>query len=298
MLKDYSLPAPEQHNAQTALHTIQAGKRTRPFFLLHGNWTGGVPFYCYTLARTLGPEQPFYALDPFIFNGPCKPMSIEEMAAAHLEALRVVQPEGPYQLGGFCNGSLLAYEMARQLHAQGQQVTFLSLIAPISVSTMRQVVVRSIHAISTLLHIQPMHQLISFLRLRHAARHVYSMLYTANDLLLQDFPKLLAIDARLHVLFPPTDALLNDYVGIFTWLAALYKKRFMPEYVDFIWFDKELAKKKAWKTMEKDPNSAIVPGHHTGGVTEHADLVAQVLQSYLQRANHTQAPAPVASRPL
>ena len=41
------------------------------------------------------------------------------MAAAHITTLRQIQPEGPYLLGGWCNGGLIAYEMARQLNAQG-----------------------------------------------------------------------------------------------------------------------------------------------------------------------------------
>jgi thioesterase domain-containing protein len=81
------------------------------------------------LARAIGNEQPFYALTPFGLHGERVPETIEAMAAAYLEAMRQVQPKGPYLLGGFCNGGVIAFEMARQLENQGEQVALLALIA-------------------------------------------------------------------------------------------------------------------------------------------------------------------------
>src|SRR6185295_43164 len=48
--------------------------------------------------------------------------SLEEMAERYLEALRAVQPEGPYRLGGWSMGGIVAFEMARQLAAQSEEV--------------------------------------------------------------------------------------------------------------------------------------------------------------------------------
>ena len=58
------------------------------------------------------------------------PPTLEVMAATHRESLRSLQPKGPYILGGFCNGAMIAYEMARQLHAEGETVDLLILIDP------------------------------------------------------------------------------------------------------------------------------------------------------------------------
>src|SRR5205823_10503335 len=96
----------------------------RPFFFLHGDWYGG-GFYCLTLARSLESDQPFYVLEPYDFDRNGNPPTFEEMAATHIAAMRAIQPEGPYLLGGFCNGGLMAYEMARQLQAQGQAIDLL-----------------------------------------------------------------------------------------------------------------------------------------------------------------------------
>ncbi len=79
------------------------------------------------LARELGPDQPSYAIR-WTGAGARLPSSIEEMAAEGIVAMRRVQPSGPYRLGGFCFGGVVALEMARQLRAAGQDVALLALM--------------------------------------------------------------------------------------------------------------------------------------------------------------------------
>ena len=52
------------------------------------------------------------------------------MAADYLKQIRGVQPQGPYLIGGFSFGGLVAYEMAQQLRQSGQDVGLLVLIDP------------------------------------------------------------------------------------------------------------------------------------------------------------------------
>ncbi|MFD2122946.1 thioesterase domain-containing protein [Streptomyces cirratus] len=54
--------------------------------------------------------------------------SVEELAAAHVAALRRTRPAGPYHLAGWSFGGLLAYEMAAQLRAAGEEVATLTLL--------------------------------------------------------------------------------------------------------------------------------------------------------------------------
>ncbi len=103
------------------------GSKT-PIFFLHGDISGG-GFYCRRLSRDLGTDQPFYALPPMELANPLEDRpSIEEMAAAHLQTIRSVRPQGPYVIGGFCLGGLIGYEVARQLAAQGETVERLLVI--------------------------------------------------------------------------------------------------------------------------------------------------------------------------
>jgi thioesterase domain-containing protein len=54
--------------------------------------------------------------------------SVEELAAYYVEQIRAVQPHGPYRLGGFCFSGLVAYEMARVLREEGEELDLLALI--------------------------------------------------------------------------------------------------------------------------------------------------------------------------
>lgn len=98
-----------------------------PFFCVHG-FAGGVPGYA-SLARCLGPDQPFYGLQAHGLDGKTPPAeSIEEMASLYIRSIQAeIQPHGPYFLGGYCFGGLVAYEMARQLTAQGEEVALVAL---------------------------------------------------------------------------------------------------------------------------------------------------------------------------
>ncbi|HEX6137581.1 MAG TPA: AMP-binding protein [Casimicrobiaceae bacterium] len=98
-----------------------------PFFFLHGDYHSG-GFYCLELARHLAPSQPFYALPPCGYDGRPIPPSYAAAAALHVEAIRGVQPHGPYYLGGQCNGGLVALEIARLLEARGERVASLVLL--------------------------------------------------------------------------------------------------------------------------------------------------------------------------
>lgn len=119
--------AREARDASPALLRVHdAGTRT-PFFYLHGDLTGG-GFYSLKLSRALGLDQPFYVLPPQDIRMLSAAPSIEEMATAHLTALRAVRPHGPYVIGGFCIGGLVAYELAQQIKAAGEEVEMLLII--------------------------------------------------------------------------------------------------------------------------------------------------------------------------
>jgi len=81
------------------------------------------------LSEQLGSDQPFFSvgLRPETIELIKAPYQIEELAHHVVLALRQKQPEGPYYLGGFCDDGVFAFEMARQLTAQGQSVGLLVL---------------------------------------------------------------------------------------------------------------------------------------------------------------------------
>jgi amino acid adenylation domain-containing protein len=84
------------------------------------------------LSRQLGPDQPLYGLQRQMAEGfdylDFTQEQYEETAADYIRAMRAIQPEGPYFIVGFCQGSYIAFEMARQLERQGQQIGLLAIL--------------------------------------------------------------------------------------------------------------------------------------------------------------------------
>ncbi len=111
----------------TPLVPIQPKGNKRPFFCVHGGLGNVMNFY--DLTRYMGPDQPFYGLQARGVDGRQRPFrDIPAMATCYIKAMRAAQPEGPYSLGGFSMGGEVAYEMARQLTAVGQEVALVALL--------------------------------------------------------------------------------------------------------------------------------------------------------------------------
>ena len=110
------------------LVAIQPNGSKPPFFCLPGQ--GGNPVYLYKLARCMNPDQPFFSFQAKGLDGESEPHTrIEDIAACHVEDMQTVQPRRePYCLGGHSFGAFVAFEMAQQLHRQGQIVEFLAIL--------------------------------------------------------------------------------------------------------------------------------------------------------------------------
>jgi thioesterase domain-containing protein len=81
------------------------------------------------MAVGLGPDQPLYALQAWGLNGVDEAdPTIEAMAARYLAEVRAVQASGPYCLGGYSGGGIIALEMARAVQEAGERVGLLALI--------------------------------------------------------------------------------------------------------------------------------------------------------------------------
>jgi thioesterase domain-containing protein len=110
----------------SSLVSIQPHGIKPPFFCIHA--IGGNVLGYRLLAEALGKERPFYGLQARGLDGKQTPLtSIEEIAANYLEAIKLIQPQGPYFLGGHSFGGFTAFEMAQQLSRQGETVAVLAL---------------------------------------------------------------------------------------------------------------------------------------------------------------------------
>lgn len=110
----------------SSLVAIQPSGSKPPLFCIHP--IGGNVLEYLNLVRYLGSDQPVYGLQAQGLDGKQAPLNrVEDMATHYIKEIRAFQPEGPYFIAGFSFGGAVAFEMARQLHAQGQKVALLAL---------------------------------------------------------------------------------------------------------------------------------------------------------------------------
>jgi aspartate racemase len=108
------------------LSPIKPGTSWPPFFCVSGPEVNALGYA--TLAHHLGEEQPVYSLQGEFrreIEGEYTPEEVELWARDYLKAVRELQPEGPYMFGGMCTGALIAFDMAAQLEAEGQETGLL-----------------------------------------------------------------------------------------------------------------------------------------------------------------------------
>jgi thioesterase domain-containing protein len=113
----------------TAIVPIKpTGSKEAIFFTPGGDGAGGALLVYGTVARLLDADQPFFGLRARGVDDDAEPhASVEAMAADYLAEIRAVQPNGPYFFGGECIGGVVAYEMAQQARAAGDDVGLLVL---------------------------------------------------------------------------------------------------------------------------------------------------------------------------
>ena len=118
---------PALSNGSSSLVVVQPHGSKRAFFCIHELF-GDVLCYM-NLSRHLGIDQPFYALQAQGLDGAEEAFdNIEAMAAHYIDTIRAVQPRGPYALGGLCSGGVVAFEMAQQLRAKGEEIALVALL--------------------------------------------------------------------------------------------------------------------------------------------------------------------------
>lgn len=102
------------------------GSRPPLFWIPGGNGTSVLLFK--EVSDLLGSDQPAYGIEARMPEPDQEFDSIAERATRFVREVRALQPQGPYSLIGFCGGGYIAFEMAQQLSAEGQEVAFLGIV--------------------------------------------------------------------------------------------------------------------------------------------------------------------------
>jgi thioesterase domain-containing protein/acyl carrier protein len=114
---------PEQ--AQVPIFEMRAGRFGAPLFCFPGS--GGNVSSFLALGEKLRPEEGIHVVLYSALERETPPSSLEELAASCLKGIKAIQPDGPYYLGGHSFGGCVAYEVAQQLRAAGEEVAMLAL---------------------------------------------------------------------------------------------------------------------------------------------------------------------------
>ena len=110
-----------------ALVLLKDGVKTPPVFIAHG--LGGSIMDFFQPMKHIESDHPIYGMQARGIDGLDEPSeSIEEMAEFHINAIREVQPRGPYALMGYSLGGLVALEMAQRLSASGEKIALLAML--------------------------------------------------------------------------------------------------------------------------------------------------------------------------
>src|SRR5487761_493355 len=106
---------------------LKAGAEQPPIFIAHGLGSSVMEFF--DLLKHIRTSRPIYGLQAKGSDGAAPPFTrIEDMAQFHLDAIRSVQPHGPYTLIGYSLGGVVAFEIAQRLSASGEEVALLAMI--------------------------------------------------------------------------------------------------------------------------------------------------------------------------
>jgi thioesterase domain-containing protein len=116
-------------SAERPVIAIRTQGTRPPLFVIHA--VSGHVLFVRRLASHLDASQPVYAIQARgIEEGETPHDRFDRMAADYVAALRRVQPHGPYFLAGYCIGGVIAFEVALQLRAAGEEVALLTMIDP------------------------------------------------------------------------------------------------------------------------------------------------------------------------
>ena len=255
---------------------LQTRGEKRPFFLIHPS--GGSVHWYADLARHLGSDQHVYGLQARgLFGNEPLHTQLGEMATYYIDAIQTQQPHGPYQIGSWSLGVIIAYEIAQQLQAQGEQVSLLALFdqGPAlpndepedDAAYLMDVFGKHLTlSVTTLRQLEPAAQIAHVF---HEARRVNWITPDVELAQFQHFIRLLRTHTEAWRSYTP-----QTYPGHITLFRAMEQQH------------ESFAADLGWGQLARDGVTVIeVPGDHITMLHEpQVQVLAQVLQASLARA--------------
>jgi amino acid adenylation domain-containing protein len=264
---------------------LQSSGSGPPFFCVHP--VDGM-VHCYLpLVAALDREQPVHAVQSPGIDDDALPLpTIEEMAADYVRAIRLVQPFGPYHMGGWSMGGVVALEMAAQLTAVGEIVASLVMIdAPAPDGRFGENEARWAHQVAVSFALKHKRSVPEFEIFSQQDRegHLRLLLELAQSIAGQPEPELAPRIRKLY------DVYLANVLALAQYRARPYRGRVtllraMEEPPEEAYGDHLSARdpQLGWGALLPDLQIRHVPGHHRSMMVEpHVQILAQRLRDIL-----------------
>jgi acetoacetyl-CoA synthetase len=264
---------------------LKPGNNDPPIFIAHG--LGGSVIDFYQLVKYVDSPQPIYGMQARGIDGVDEPFDrIEDLAQFYLNAIKEIQPHGPYYLVGYSLGGLVTLEMAQRLRQDGEQIAMLAMLES-----------------------YPSSKFLSLgQRLRLAARVAKHRAYTMCRLPLRDALTYIMLPSRRRFYFArtingngtgtsrnelpnagvvsPTMQRARDtaYLALSRYQPRRYsgKIKFVRAGIPTDFPDDPVA---VWKDLVAEFECTTVPGDHLGIVAAHFDDLGAVLSKYLREVS-------------
>lgn len=272
---------------------LQRGNGLAPLYYYHGDILGG-GFYARKLAEQLGPDQPVYSVAPTRISDDEIP-TIEEIARRRIEALRSHRPHGPYLLGGFCIGAIVAFEVARQLTAAGEEVPCVFMINAELSSAFVRAQLSVADRLARRRGLSGRDRVELFLQLRRKVGRLQDLwaspISEKKDFIVGKFK---AITGRkTEATAAPRSgsedevALRDDWqLSAFHWILAAYKPKNYPGKVNLFMTRTDQAcaasALREWRRVAGQASIHPIPGEHLTAITKHIDVLAHKLREELR----------------
>jgi len=250
-------------------------------FWFHGDFAHG-GYYIRRLARLLGPQQPLTAIAPHGMANEPIPASVQQMARERLPLILERQAQGPYRIGGYCNGALVAFEAARLLIEAGHEVEIVALIDPptANVRPWSRVILRNLDHVLPDMHLARAYEALS--RFGETSKWPYPK-RIANLVWKVSRRSVRMVRQRLagHVPTPPTAR--DREVRVRFLRYSLVMARYLPERIDapVVYFSADYTS-RAWRDMGTSFESYDVLGGHHRCVKDYTASIATPLRALLE----------------
>jgi thioesterase domain-containing protein/acyl carrier protein len=237
---------------------LKSGSGQPPVFIAHG--LGGSVMDFYQIVKHIQTPHAIHGMQAKGIDGVEEPFDrIEDMARYSLDAVRQLQPHGPYLLIGFSLGGLVTLEMAQQLIAEGETIGLLAML-------------------DSYPHVS---QLTRGQRARLSTRQTWRRVARKLQWLGVSPPYQTTVEVS------PSPA-LQHFRDISYLALERYQPRFYPGKINFVRAaiptDFPADPVAVWSNLAQELELNTVPGDHLGIMTTHFESLASVISSYLRDA--------------